>query len=273
MVLLNDSTPSSGVRALVIGIGAYPKVAAYGLKNLGSPAHSAVEFASWLIEEHNYPDGKPLKYLTLMVSPSPSMPLVRKSSSTRVRVFDQSWDFESCTKSKIAEAIREWAKEVDKSKDDVGVLYFCGHGIAFKEPDIVNGAREALLAEDFDADTHNFADGSIDLFRLHSAVGSLKATNYYFFIDACRSTPSKLIGVKPPSSPDGVLPAVLYKIHRGDDPIFLATRLGENAYGADDKMSEFTDALLRSLRGAGARAGSDGLWQSWVVTSLDCTKV
>lgn len=254
MVIVNDPSAKAGVCVLVIGIGNYPSLGAYGLTHLGSPAISAVTFARWLHEELNCP-GKPLRYLDLLVSPDPGLsPAITDSMLGAVQQIEPGWRFESCRMAALAAAVRNWAAQLDRTSGEVGMLYFCGHGV------YVNGVT-ALLAEDFDAAQEDFPL-SIDLTGLHAATAKLAAHDDYFFADACRSTPASLINTQITAS--SVLPRELGRVHEGDSPIYYATKLGANSYGARDQVSQFTPTHYcapcaeQAQRGAWGQIGGTG---------------
>ncbi|MGK7880005.1 MAG: caspase family protein [Crocosphaera sp.] len=285
MIIVKDNTPK-GIRALVIGAGRYPKAQPYDLYDLGSATLSALAFAQWLKEHLRYPNLK-LKYLNLVVSKanlSNNVNHVNRETKQNYegelinykRYFSQvnsSWDFESTNLELIKSAVKEWKNQCNLSKDEVGFFYFCGHGIEFE-------GKMGLIAENFDGQNDDISGGSFDLRALHSASSKFKASNKYFFIDSCRTTPNKLIGTDPDKfSPSVILltPNKKYKKYsnfQGDAPLYLSTQENEPSFGDHDKVSQFTNALIISLNGAGAeQAGSNSLYKNrWIITSQTLLK-
>jgi hypothetical protein len=132
------------------------------------------------------------------------------------------------------------------------MLYFCGHGV---EKD-----SQYLLLEDFGDSPLSLLENSLDVGRLYQAMARCKARTQYFFVDACRDVPFKLLerlsGDSPMLMDQRPGPA------RSDSALLFATSGGAKAYGTLKQMTRYTEALIRALDGLGAvPAGPD-----WVIT-------
>jgi hypothetical protein len=251
-------SPSTGVCALIIGVGHYTSLAAYKLNDVSSATVSALEFGSWVLEHLKYPNLE-LKYVDMLISAAGDLdPDVRQDYLQRIQMHQPSWGYSTATMQEIKSAIKAWAAACNESENNIGIFYFCGHGVELKR--VI-----ALLAGDFDSENQNFTDGSLDLLLFHQATASFKAKHKYFFVDSCRTTPWKVSNLSV-ITPNPVLsPETLD--HPGDAPLYLATQGGESAWGLPNKPAQFTEAILISLAGAGASQGVDKYQGDWVVTS------
>ncbi len=236
-----------GTHALVIGVGKYPHLLggddpvsnADGMHQLSSPPLSARALATWLLTEL-HDDAKPLASLSLLLSEDEPTPFSNPRTNT-------SHDVEVATIGNIVAAVREWKARGHEDFDNRLIFYFCGHGVS-------QGEDMSLLAADVFADAENPLNGALDFKNLMNGLKRCKATQQVFFVDACRASSDVLIarsgsfagqvplgpGLRPPEYPRRLyLP-------------YYATLGGDRSHARPGRVSLFTEALLKSLRGAGS---------------------
>lgn len=241
---------------LVIGVGKYPHLLRGeapcqnpdGMGQLSSPPISAREIAKWFITEYG-DQGRPLGSLALLTSEREERPFVNPASGA-------SFALDEANAANAEEAIRQWKARSDTHAANRLFFYFCGHGVS-------QGNDLALLMADFGADEENPLQGAIDFRRLMGGLKRCRATEQVFFLDACRSNSDVLIG-----NSDGYAGRVplLPGRRAGDLPRqlavpYYATLAGERAYARPNTVSLFTEALLKSLRGAaGDNSADEQVW-------------
>jgi hypothetical protein len=248
------STTGPGTHALVIGVGRYqhllggeqPAAFTDGMKQLSSPPLSARKFAEWLITDYHFP-GKPLASLSLLRSESDPKPFVHPVTGESCGTGNASID-------SILAAISSWKARGHSGPDNRLIFYFCGHGIGKAED-------TALLCADFNGDDDNPLNQALDLRQLILGLNKCQASEQIFFIDACRASSDTLL---PESGPCGRVPLLpgrrpadwprLFSIQ------YFATLAGEKSHAIPDRVSLFTDALLRGLGGV-ASDNPEEVWR------------
>ncbi|NEW69890.1 caspase family protein [Streptomyces rhizosphaericus] len=248
VIHLDEAADQARTHAMVIGVGKYPHLAGGetpvadpdGMRQLSSPPISARAFATWLLAEYNDPR-KPLGSLSLLLSEETPTPFVNPRTGTAHRVEVANIDT-------ILDAVTEWRDRGHSHVDNRLIFYFCGHGVA-------QGNTMALLAADIFEDTHNPLNGALDFTGLMNGLKRCKADQQVFFIDACRANSDVLIeesgtdfagrvpfgaGRRPPDLPR--------RLHIP----YYATLAGDRSHARPGQVSLFTEALLKSLRGAGS---------------------
>jgi hypothetical protein len=243
---------------LVIGVGRYPHLIGGespcenpdGMGQLTSPPVSARELATWFITSYHDP-AKELASIALLLSEAAPQPFLNP-------VTNESFVVEEVTADNVEVAIREWYDRADGDSGNRLIFYFCGHGVC-------EGEDMALLTSDFCSDNHNPLQGAINFRLLRSGLKKCKASEQVFFVDACRVNSDVLI-----SNAEGFAGRVpLIPARRPHDlPSLLAvpyyaTLAGDRAYARENKVSLFTEALLRSLTGAASDdpEGPAGDWR------------
>jgi hypothetical protein len=230
---------------LAIGVGAYPHLDSGGgrrsrragaLKQLRSPGPSAKAFGQWMETEHRLARA-PLGTIEVLAS-----------------IPDFAADPHPPTMEHIMTAVKEWKQRADTSPENVAVLFFCGHGVSV-------GVHNGLLAADFGDDDDALLQKAIDIDGLHEAMDACRARHQVFFIDTCRNTPTWLDEL---AVENGIGSSILDRPRRQgrrgmrDAPRFSSALPGERAYGREE-LSVFTEALIETLRGAGAMR-PNGQW-------------
>ena len=251
---------------LVIGIGTYPHLIGGdtpcanpdGMGQLTSPPVSARAVAEWFIEEFRDPRAGPgdagsVGTVALLISEqSPSEFTNPATGETRA--------VEPADTEHVLAAIKAWKARGNSSAENRMVFYFCGHGTS-------EGDDLALLMSDFGSDGENVLNGAIDLRMLSGGMKRCQAVEQVYVIDACRSNSDRLIGES--NGFAGQVPVLPGRRSRELPPrldvSYFATLSGEKAFGRPGRMSLFTDALLRALRGA----ASDDAEGDWTVHTTD----
>jgi len=218
--------------AIVIGVGDYPHLrggslydaaaspVTMGLKQLTSPVVSATAFANWLVTKHSNP-AAPLGSVELLLSPGDYQP--PGDDAPRVTV-------ETATMENIQNAFDRWyercdtlnGKAHDAAKDNVGIFYFCGHGVEYEVL--------ALLPEDFGASKNRPWDTSIDFTKTWYGMGDCKAQTQCYFIDACREAAIDTLKSKG-FSPRPLKTSQSLSFPPRAAPILYATPSGQTAQG------------------------------------------
>jgi hypothetical protein len=243
-----------GTHALIIGVGAYTHLNGgsgkrtskhMDLGQLTSPPYSAFAFADWVIRDFRN-SKRPLASVELLVSPA--NPYALPNGQERLA--------EAATMANVKDAFDRWFQRCDTSEQNMGIVYFCGHGVLRE--------NTALLLEDYGkADLRAF-ENAIDMEMTHKGMGSCKANLRCCFIDSCRQEAYKL--GKQLQDPATVLVLPEFgAASAADAPIFYASAPGTLAYGLTGSVSRFTEALLKCLNGRGAARDDTGT--KWLVTT------
>ena len=250
------------IHAMIVGVGDYPYLSGGRLfddvgvvgsianSRLGSPPISARELASWMIRNLG-PSAAPrtsptLGSLELLISPTEDY--LPPSATAPIAV-------ETAKLKNIRDAFRRWSQRCDKSKDNVALFYFCGHGLEH--------GLTLLLAEDFGADADCPWENCIDFTTTWYGMADCKAATQCYFLDACRSTPIELL--KGNASHSTALKTTqTLKSPKRNAPIFQSAILGQEAEAKTNAASHFAKALIQSFESVGA-ANYDG--QKWYVST------
>jgi hypothetical protein len=239
-----------GTHVLIIGVGYYrhlrggpePRNRVHmGLNVLSSPPVSAMHLARWLIDGDGVASGglhnpnAPLTTLEVLVSSEQDEQLDAAGSAHAI---------ERASLPQVQAGFDRWLEEVQRHPNNVGVLYFCGHGV------MGNGPEHILLLDDHGAHLNRpFQTGSFDLSSTVRALWRQVPAQLYVFIDACRTYDRRVgerLGARPaPLLDDGASSA---NVNRGTTWI-ESTSEGEPAYGDSNGDSRFTAALLQALGG------------------------
>ena len=258
-------TPVAGpaTHAIVIGVGAYlhlPGGQAFaqrlgvpwmaypdheGMGQLSSPPQSARAVARWLLTEYRNPE-RPLASLHLLLS-EPEAGTITLASGEERAVERASFD-------NVKAAIKDWKLRGDQSADHHLLFYFCGHGVN-------RGLITTMLLDDFGEDPGEPLEQAIDLNGFYAGMDQCQARRQCYFIDACRIPSAALIERFEDYAGDEIIhgSAYLSPVPRYA-PIFYSTVAGSAAYSREGQASLFTQALLRSLAGAGSKPDDEDNW-------------
>jgi hypothetical protein len=240
--------------ALVIGVGAYPHLLGgtvverepatvlRGLGQLTSPVVSASDFALWLTR---HADGfvKPLASVQLLLSPG-----------TAVVPENVPAGVEAATFTNIRAAFKNWVERCDQSSDNLGLFFFCGHG--------VQAEVMLLLPEDFGEDSNAPWDTAIDFSTTFTGMNDCKAKTQCYFLDACRERPIEVLKTVGGAHGRPLKTTQQLRFTPRDAPVLLSAPQGWQAQGPANEKSYFTEALIRSLEGFGANRK---VGHNWIV--------
>ncbi len=244
----HDAGPRT--HALVIGVGDYFHLmdgelfseqkaeALFGLGQLTSPLVSARRFADWI--RTSYANrAAPLGSIELMVSSGTEPPPGGTLS------LDERARFEE-----IRAAFNRWVSRCDADRDNVAILYFCGHGL--------EGSDMLLLPADYGADPGVLFSRAINFSKTFRGMLHCRAGLQLYFLDSCRQRcPDQSLSTAPElkSYQDGK------RTFPREAPIYRAASLGGAAFGRQNGVSLFTEALIRSLDGLAAERAENGRWK------------
>jgi hypothetical protein len=243
MFLRDDQNLEPGIHALVIGVGDYPLLGGLKLGPVTTSVLSALAFLEFIETELAHPRLR-LKSLQSLLSPAPGQVLpgpVRWSPA----------DFTN-----IEKALFAWKTRLDSEPGNhIGIFYFCGHGL------YQNGVT-ALLPADFDAALPNFMR-SFDINAIRAGLLGGRTTQFYYFVDCCRTPPRTL---PPAAMLNAYIPFTsATPFPKYYPPLYYASCIDQQAFGSPTGITTFTDAVLRSFRGGAAIAGMPGYLNRWVV--------
>lgn len=250
-----------GTHVLIIGVGYYQhlrggpsprELVHLGLNVLESPPASALELARWMIGDNGAGTGlnnpsAPLSTLEILVS---------SRQAEILQVAGSMHAIEPASLQGVQAGFDRWLEEVQRHPGNVGVLYFCGHGV------MGNGPEHILLLDDHGANRNRpFQTGSFDLSNTVRALWRQVEAQLYIFIDACRTFDRRVgdrMGARPqPLLEDGASSA---NINRGTT-LIESTGEGLPAYGDVNGVSRFTEALLQALSGyCGVQQAGTPVW-------------
>ena len=261
MALIVDRRSNArSTHVVLIGVGAYPylkggakpkKLFAHH-ENMGqllSPPHSIQALADWFLR-HNSNPTHPLGSLQVLVSGTPTMlgvPGKRKRMS-----------LQAADAAHVVAGIGAWADRCDRNADNLGIFYFCGHGVA-------SGQEQSLLLRDFGRDTNSPFRDALAFSQLRTGMRRRRVKNQCFLVDACRSvSETYLINYGQNYTGDPVIAGAITSFLQGtNSQVFYASELGSAAYGRPGQPSIFAEALLAALNGMGASQDDLG----WAVTT------
>ena len=267
---VNATAP--GTHVLIIGVGGYPHLQGgdpekrldntMGLKQLSPPAVSAQALAEWFVGRQADADGclgfcnptAPLASIEMLVSP-PWQPKDKAQPHRCALDSDSAIPVDGATRDQISACYATWLGRVNGNPDNIGVFYFCGHGIT--------GRNDYVLPEDFGHTPLNAWPDAIDIVTTARAARRTVPGALYFFVDACRQN-------KREPSYEGAQPPSLEPV-RFEKPVQCFSRLmlwatgeGQEAHGATGKPSRFVSALIQALSGLYGEPAPEG--GRWIVT-------
>ncbi len=253
------NSPSTHV--LAIGIGNYPhllggdkKLAAkpLGLKQLESPPVSLKALLDWFLGPANVPQSvgfangeAPLG--TIHALASARQPVSIDTPNGPI-ILDRA------IKDNIDNAFASWLDAVKRNDSNIGVFYFCGHGVMVSD--------HYLLAEDFGESLQAWAK-AFDVSSTIRAVEREINGALYIFLDACREIPREL-ALSVGANPQSLMSVDLTKkIARKSAVSISATGEGELAFAPPGgEVSRFSKALLRALSGfSGMKKAGQLAWE------------
>jgi hypothetical protein len=251
VTLLYDASVSGqpGTHILAIGVGRYPHLLGgdgkmadkpLGLKQLASPPVSIKALLDWFLAPTLVPgttgfDNPPAPLVSMIAVASAAQPVTISTPNGNVPL-------EPATRQNIQDAFEVWLDRLKTHPDNVGVFYFCGHGVM--------AADHYLLAEDFGRSKAQPWSNAFDISTTIRAVEREVPGTIYYFIDACREI-SRDLAMTLGADPNALLFLDLSKkvVRRSVTAVF-ATGEGELAYAPKGgEVSRFTSALVCAMSG------------------------
>lgn len=244
--------------------GESPAAGGYGMRRLSSTSVTAYLILDWLLraaEENRL--SRPLGTIRLLLSPTASevAAIERRRDNYRLPTLGE-LRATRCDVQGFQDAARAWRVSARGTCRGATFFYFSGHGIQLSRNNQILlldtfGGPGPLSRHGVDVSSMYYGMApSKDypgLGDLDSAGPDIARTQFYF-VDACRSTPSQLLTVA-----EGAASAVFdNKITDAPDnrcaPIFYATFPGANAAAISGEQTVYSIALLRCLAGEAAQA-------------------
>lgn len=211
-----------------------------GLGQIRAPAPSVQDLIDFLVTEYRN-SVAPLGTIALLRSPAGPAGGSGHAPAEPVAV-------EGATMAAVKAAVQGWFQRCTTDPRNVALFYFCGHGV---ERD-----HQYLLMEDFGAFEPALLDNSLDLARFHCGMAQCAAQTQLFFVDACRELPRELTSLVSGSAQSVLDERVEGNLAR-DAPILWAAAQGRKAFALEGQSTQFSQALLQALRGAGAAQEPD----------------
>lgn len=254
--------PAPAVHVLAIGVGRYPHLVGgdqttaanpLGLKQLTSPPVSAKAVIDWFLAPSLTAGATGF---CNPVTPLGSVEgLVSAAAPVTIATLNGPVALEAATRESIQAAFGRWLKRVQQNEANIGVFYFCGHGIMV--------ASHYLLAEDFGVDPDQPWAKAFDISTTCQAVEREVKGTVYYFIDACREV-ARDVALTLGANPTALKALNLQKpVVRTATVVIEATGEGKLAFATNNEKSRFTTALLTAMSGycGVAMAGK----KSWIV--------
>lgn len=263
MTLLHDASVEGqpGTHVLAIGVGTYPHLLGgggplankpLGLKQLQSPPVSLKAVVDWFLAPVISPESvgfvnaaAPLASIAALASATASVSINVSSGPTPVA---------AATRKNIQDAFEGWLDRTRSHPDNVGVFYFCGHGMMVSD--------HYLLAEDFGCSAATPWAEAFDISNTVRAVEREMPGAVYYFIDACREI-ARDVAMTLGANPNALLFVDLTKkVIRKSVTAIFATGEGELAFAPEGgQVSRFTSALLCAMSGfSGIKAPGAATW-------------
>lgn len=225
-----------------------------GLGQLGAPVRSATAVAEFFDTRYENPD-----------APCGSVAVLLSTTQYAGSGHATPPPVDAPTFANIQDYTKEWAHRLDAHRNNVGIFYFCGHGI---EPSAL-----LLLPEDFGDDLLDPWSKAVNVTATYSNLAQMNAKTQLFLIDACRESPADAsdAALKQARSSGalgqsliGVIPGRVYQ--QRSAPFITAAPVGQRAYAptGQNSISFFARALIDCFTRGGAER-FDG--QHWVVTT------
>jgi hypothetical protein len=243
-LIYNAGIEGPQTHALLIGVGEYPYLAEgrsvpgwenFKPRQIPSAPRSAELLANWMIRRFSNPKA-PLGTVELLAA-SPTEPFVFNAPQRGTSRLTVS----APTLQNVRSSAQAWASRVHQDRDNIAVMYFCGHAIAYPE-------QWFLLLQDFGAPEGAVLNGAIDfrefLFPMRYGI----AQRQIYFIDGSR-VPNPRAPTLDQRDPDGVLPSRRPDGAMIDQTIVYSAGTPDEPFFPSDRPSLFAIALSETLEG------------------------
>lgn len=239
---------SAATHVLLVGCGAYPKMAAAGYPNqqpLTCSALSVTAMANWFLggpdgcapgpgapsDQAFYNPSAPLGSVEILASPMAEY----ESPTGRKTPIDRP------SRANIRDAYLRWLSRLGTNANSHGVFYFCGHGVG-------DGVDQFLVADDFGEDPDDKWSAAFHVSNTCQASIRKTPASLLFLIDACMEFSRDLVFELDE-------PKALIAGSRRGDPlcsewlVLTATTTNRLAYALPKEAARFTKSILQALRG------------------------
>ena len=241
-----------GLHALVIGVGSYRHLPGgtgrelpdpldfAGLGQLTSPPVSARRLAEWLSGASHELWRVPLASVDLLVTGGLVEPTIAA----------------------IRDAYAGWRDRAGGHQENVGLFYFCGHGLQAE-------TRRMLLTADFGEHDQVPFLGAFDFEKTRDASVQTGPDTQCFFIDACAGSSAWLMRHSPSVEGLGTVANRIVGVAARHTVSILSALPFGSARGPIGGISYFTDALIQAFAGAAARLDDRLEWSVRTTSLID----
>ncbi len=248
-LLINSPAVQPGTHVLAVGVGTYTHLPGgagpvadrpLGLRQLASPPVSLKAVVDWFLA--------PVLDLAAPGFVNPLVPLgsveALASAEAPVAITTATGEVSlaQASRQNIQQAFEDWLGRVQSHPENIGVFYFCGHGLMAE--------NHFLLADDFGQSRAMPWANAFDITATIRAVERKAAGAIYYFIDACRDI-SRDMAMTLGADPHALMAVELDNkvIGRSITAVYAAGE-GQLAHAPPGpQVSRFTRALLGALSG------------------------
>jgi hypothetical protein len=257
----NENGGQPGTHVFAVGVGSHPHLLGgtkklankpLGLKQLSSPPVSTKALIDWFFAPILAPGS--IGFSNVLAPLSTVEALVSDLAPLAVETPTGAKQLDPATRDNIQIAFESWLGRLSSNPDNIGVFYFCGHGLMVSE--------HFLVAEDFGRSNAQPWSQAFDISTTIKAVEREAAGTFYFFIDACREI-ARDVATTLGANPNALQAVDLNKkVIRKSVTTIYATGEGELAFAPQGgNVSRFTSALLSAMSGyAGIKAPGTSTW-------------
>jgi Caspase domain len=246
------------LHALIIGVGHYPHLNGgegpfandpLGLSQVTTAPLTAATIAKWLLDGYASTEC-PIGSVEVLISPDQAM----RRSDTRVKRFERALF------SAVEAAANQWKRRCSANRKNKAFFYFCGHGL--------NKGSQYILPEDFgDPQWDDPWRNNIDFDGMRVGMRACKAQTQLYFVDACRETPFGMLDQINVSG-QSLIGGATFSDAVECTAAYYATTEGKQAFGPQNDVSYFGQALLKCLDGA----GSSNATGDWIVDTYSLSR-
>jgi hypothetical protein len=251
----------AGTHVLAIGIGDYPHLLGgsktlankpLGLKQLQSPVVSLKAVLDWIFAPIITPGA--IGFVNSAAPLASVEALGSAPAPITVITPEGPHELDRATRQNIQDAFEAWLARTQGLADNVGVFYFCGHGVMVSD--------HYLLAEDFGQSNAQPWAQAFNISTTLRAVEREIPGAIFCFIDACRQI-ARDLAMTLGANPSALLAADLNKkVVRKSMTLVQATGEGDLAFAPPGgQVSRFTSALLAAISGyCGIKSPGEATW-------------
>lgn len=246
VLLDTGAVDQPGTHVLAIGVGKYPHLLdgtgnltadPMGLGQLESPPVSAKALIDWFLSSVSGAgmfENSDAPLASIEGLASAEQPVVIDTPNGSIALAE-------ATQDAIQRAFEDWLARLKGHSDNVGIFYFCGHGVMVSD--------HYLLAQEFGHAAQPWTKAFNVSLTIRAVEREIRGSAF-FFIDACRKIP-RALAMYLGAQPQPLLPADLGRdVSRKHVTVIYATGEGELAFAPlGFTVSRFTSALICALSG------------------------